>query len=234
MQFYDEYIEREQHAPDKHRIRLLLHMYDTASRDVLDIGCGNGEVLELLRSISPGPFRGFGLDLGASVVEKLERKGLVGGRHDAGTPLPYADGSFDTVVCSETIEHVVDVDRLVSEARRVLRPTGSLLLTTPNLAYLTNRVLLLFGIQPFFTETSLRQKLGRRFHFLGQGGATQGHLKIFTRGSLCELLEMHGFRVTQLRGYPYFVNGPLAVIDRAIAAFPSFAAGFVVKAVPTR
>lgn len=207
-------------------------MYDTRSRDVLDIGCGNGEVLELLRSRSAASFRGFGLDLGAGVVDKLKGKGLIGRQHDAGTPLPYPDESFDTVVCTETIEHVVDVDCLVSEARRVLKPTGSLLLTTPNLAYLTNRLLLLFGIQPFFTETSLRQKLGRKFRFLGQGGPTQGHLKVFTRGSLCDLLAMHRFRVARLRGYPYFVTGPLSVIDKAIAAVPSFAAGFVVKALP--
>jgi SAM-dependent methyltransferase len=230
--FYDRYIEREQHALDKHRIALLARMYDATSRDVLDIGCGNGEVLELLRSMSAQPFNGHGLDLGASVVEKLRRKGLTGCRHDAGEPLPYADGSFDTVVCSEVIEHIVDVDRLVCEARRVLRPGGALLLTTPNLAYLANRVLLLLGIQPFFTETSLEMKLGRRFRILGQGEATQGHLKIFTLGSLCELLQMHRFQIVKRCGYPYFVGGPLAAIDRAIATVPSIAAGFVVKAVP--
>ena len=231
-QFYDTYIEREQHALDKHRIALLAQMYDAASTDVLDIGCGNGEVLELLRSMSPKSFRGHGLDLGASVVDKLAHRGFVGRQHDAGTPLPYADASFDTIVCSEVIEHVVDVDGLVSEARRILRPSGTLLLTTPNLAYLANRMLLLVGIQPFFTETSLNRKLGRKFRFLGQGGATQGHLKIFTRASLCELLQMHGFRVLELRGYPYFSGGLLAVIDRVIATVPSLAAGFVVKAVP--
>lgn len=232
VQFYDTYIEREQHALEKHRIALLVRMYDRSSRDVLDIGCGSGEVLQHLRSLSSGPFNGFGLDVGASVVDMLRQKGLEGRVHDAGTPLPYADASFDTVVCAETIEHVVDVDCLVSEARRVLRPGGTLLLTTPNLAYLANRLMLLFGLQPFFTETSLRQKLGRKFRFLGQGDTTQGHLKIFTRGSLCDLLEMHGFRVIELRGYPYFKRGPLAVLDAAIARFPSLAAGFVVKATP--
>ncbi|HEY1868023.1 MAG TPA: class I SAM-dependent methyltransferase, partial [Candidatus Cybelea sp.] len=155
MQFYDRYIEREQLALDKLRIARMVDLYDRTSREVLDIGCGNGEVLELLRSISPQPFSGFGLDLGASVVDKLRAKGFVGCCHDAQSPLPYPSDSFDTVVCSETIEHVVNVDRLVSEAHRVLKPTGTLLLTTPNLAYIANRFLLLCGIQPFFTETSL-------------------------------------------------------------------------------
>ena len=39
-------------------------------------------------------------------------------------PLPFADGEFDLVLCAETIEHVRDVQLLLSEVRRVLRPGG--------------------------------------------------------------------------------------------------------------
>ena len=45
--------------------------------------------------------------------------------------LPFDDGSFDLVLCAETIEHVRDVQLLLSEIRRVLRPGGTLALTTP-------------------------------------------------------------------------------------------------------
>jgi ubiquinone/menaquinone biosynthesis C-methylase UbiE len=46
-------------------------------------------------------------------------------------PLPLEDGAFDLVLCAETIEHVRDVQLLLSEARRVLRPGGVLAITTP-------------------------------------------------------------------------------------------------------
>ena len=46
-------------------------------------------------------------------------------------PLPFGDSSFDLVLCAETIEHVRDLQFLLSEARRVLEPGGRLAITTP-------------------------------------------------------------------------------------------------------
>ena len=103
------------------------------------------------------------------------RDGLVDGCAQAGTStyrpvarasadeggLPLADSSVDIVIMSELIEHLVDPDRHLDEAWRVLRPGGTLLLSTPNLAAWYNRVLLACGIQPLFTEVSLRGIYGR-------------------------------------------------------------------------
>ena len=85
-------------------------------------------------------------------------------------PLPCEDGAFDLVLCAETVEHVRDVQLLLSEVRRVLRPGGTLALTTPaNLS---------FG--------------GRRPHPLSP------HLRFFTRRSLRRLLGELGFEVRSL------------------------------------
>lgn len=54
--------------------------------------------------------------------------------------LPFDDGSFDVVLCVEGIEHVMDRHRTLAEFRRVLRPGGRLLLTTPNLLSLRARL----------------------------------------------------------------------------------------------
>ena len=92
--------------------------------------------------------------------------------------LPVADGAADVVIMSELIEHLVDPDGAVAEARRVLRPGGSLLLSTPNLAAWYNRGLLAAGIQPVFSEVSLRGVFGR------PGRVVAGHLRLFTRRAL--------------------------------------------------
>jgi ubiquinone/menaquinone biosynthesis C-methylase UbiE len=47
-------------------------------------------------------------------------------------PLPFKDNSFDVVWASEVIEHVADTARWLSEVRRVLAPSGRLLVTTPS------------------------------------------------------------------------------------------------------
>ena len=59
---------------------------------------------------------------------------------DMEAPLPFPDASFDVVLCVEGIEHVVDRHKTLRELRRVLKPGGRLLITTPNLLSLRARV----------------------------------------------------------------------------------------------
>jgi SAM-dependent methyltransferase len=62
------------------------------------------------------------------------------------TPYPLADESFDAVVMTEVYEHLRDYPvRSLFEVRRILRPDGRLYFTTPNAAYVLNRVRLLLG-----------------------------------------------------------------------------------------
>lgn len=58
---------------------------------------------------------------------------------DMEAPLPLADGSVDRLLCVEGIEHVMDRHKVLSEFRRVLRPGGVLVLTTPNLLSFRSR-----------------------------------------------------------------------------------------------
>lgn len=102
---------------------------------VLDIGCGNARDIA---KIAESGGHVVGVDISAGMVEaaklELERIGvtdvtlLVG---DA-TCLGFPDGSFDKVLCSEVIEHIPDAPQALREIWRVLRPGGSLVLTTPN------------------------------------------------------------------------------------------------------
>jgi SAM-dependent methyltransferase len=67
---------------------------------------------------------------------------------DANQRLPFGDEQFDLIWCSEVIEHLDDPVHAMSELRRITRPGGSLILTTPNSYALLFRFIALFGLTP--------------------------------------------------------------------------------------
>lgn len=227
--FYEHYVTRGgavSFAED--RLQRVLRRVPLSCTSLIDVGSGNGRNLEFLRGGLPNA-RLCGVEIAASGVENIRRLGFEAKQCDASVEIPYEDATFDVALCGEIIEHVVQTDRLLQEIKRVLKPGGTLILTTPNLAYAVNRVLLLFGIQPLFTETSYHTNLGRVFGFLGQGKPTQGHLKVFTTRSLRELLELCGFDVVGVEGYSIMLPGIAGKIDSILRRFPTLAGGVIAE-----
>lgn len=101
-------------------------------RSVLDIACGTGYGMAILRAGARGVV-GVDADLDAVRVARRAEGGpaLVGD----GTRLPFADSAFDVVTSFETLEHLGDRDRFLAELRRVLKPGGVCVLSTPNANY---------------------------------------------------------------------------------------------------
>lgn len=228
-EFYDAYVQQKA-QPEEDRLRRLVRRMPKNVDAVLDIGCGMGRNLRVFANHVGASSRMCGIDIAPSVPLVLAEQGFEGKCGDASQSIDYPDKTFDVVVAGEVIEHVVDTDHFIEEVYRVLKPSGVLLLTTPNLAYIPNRLLLMLGVQPLFTETSLRRNMGRRFSFLGQNGSTQGHLKIFTVASAKELISDCGFQVTGIEGYRFFQAGIAAFVDGIFARRPSLAAGFIIEA----
>jgi SAM-dependent methyltransferase len=133
---------------------------------VLDLGCGDGLLSAELRADELTLADVSGLAL-ARARARLPAAQAVELEPDA--PLPLPDAGFDVVLCAETIEHVRDVQLLLSEVRRVLRPGGMLALTTP-----------------------AARALMRPEHPLSP------HLRRFTRRSLAGVLDELGFELESL------------------------------------
>jgi methionine biosynthesis protein MetW len=196
---------------------------------LLDIACGRGTLLRGLRERYPA-CELYGIELSLESVAQANAEGLHVLAADVEKGLPLPDEAVDTVIFGEIIEHLIDPDAALLHISRVLRKGGKLIVTTPNLASWMNRILLLVGLQPLFTETSLHAKLGRRFRSLGQWSSTQGHLKVFTRGALEEMLQANGFTVEKVIGAPFCDPHPARALDKVISRFPSLASGIVVLA----
>jgi SAM-dependent methyltransferase len=192
---------------------------------IVDIGCGDGSATELVRQLGAG-HTVIGIDWSARALARARARGLLVVQGSAGpSGLPLPDASTDVVIMSELIEHLVDTDAAAEEARRVLRPGGVLLLSTPNLAAWFNRALIALGIQPVFSEVSLRGIYGRPGHQVA------GHLRLFTRRALVEFLTARGFTCERVLGAPYHdVPPPLRPLDRSLCRWPSVAAILLVQA----
>ena len=175
--FDDELWELVQDAgpPPRHLARFVRGLPDV--EDALDLGCGDGRLTKEIKAgrVVGADVSDFALSRARGRMPEAEFVQLT-----PDEPLPFLDGSFDLVVCIETIEHVRDVQLFLSEIRRVLRPQGTLGLTTPAHGRLTALRALWSGFEEVFDPLS-------------------PHLRFFTARSLERLLDDLGFEAAPLK-----------------------------------
>ncbi len=176
----DEYVFKE--APNTVHQHVLNRGWPDEGR-VLELGAGHGEVGRRLH-------RG-GLDVVAVDLEKPERE----------FPFPYLaanldepfaedvvdamEGEADVVVALDVIEHLSRPERSLSEIRQAMKPGGTLVASTGNVAYVLVRLMLALG----------------QFNYGTKGILDLTHTRLFTVRSFCRTLEGEGFRVESVRGF---------------------------------
>lgn len=217
-------------------VDLLSQATGSSGGRVLDLGCGDGLFLAELDRIQNLSARGWelhGVDYSPAVLADARRRPFTFKQCNLEEGIPYADNSFDVVTAGEVIEHVYDPDRLLREAHRVLRANGHVLLTTPNLQAWYNRALFVAGIQPVFYETSTKSSnigagpLAR----LKRSPAPVGHVRIFNRRALVDLLISESFRPVEVRGATFErLPGVIGSLDRLFQRMPTLASNLVVLA----
>lgn len=92
-------------------------------RDVLEVGCGTGLVLERIAKFARSA---RGIDLSPGMLEKARARGLDVVEGSA-TELPFADNSFDVTCSFKVLAHIRDIDRALAEMARVTRVGGVVL-----------------------------------------------------------------------------------------------------------
>jgi SAM-dependent methyltransferase len=113
--------------------RRVIALAGRPGRRVADIGCGTGELLAELATAWPTSEL-VGVDFAASRLRTAAAAAAPVTLVDAdlGAPLPFGDGAFDTVFCTEVLEHLKQPLAALREMRRVLTPGGRLTLSVPN------------------------------------------------------------------------------------------------------
>ena len=111
----------------RHLLRSIRHASATYAKGLLlDVGCG-GRPYEPI--FQPFVERYTGVDTPASTLSRVDAGALA-------SHLPFANGAFDTVLCTEALEHLSSPAACIDEFARVLRPGGHLILTTPQMWHL--------------------------------------------------------------------------------------------------
>ncbi|MFZ5502419.1 MAG: class I SAM-dependent methyltransferase [Pseudomonadota bacterium] len=149
----------------------------------LDIGAGSGDLLRLLRENWPN-LQAEACDYH---VERFSLEGVNIVQLDLNIQsLPYPDGHFNLVTCSEVLEHVENYRAVLREIYRVLKPGGLMVVTTPNVLNMKSRVrYLVSGFASLFGPLPVKNQ--DRF-------ATSGHITPIPYFYLAHALQDCDFR----------------------------------------
>jgi 2-polyprenyl-3-methyl-5-hydroxy-6-metoxy-1,4-benzoquinol methylase len=199
----------------EHRQRMIVSMVGTGVR-VLDIGCHDGVIG---RKIMDAGNEVVGVDISTKAVALAQAKGLEAYQMDIteDDQLLFDKASFDVVIAGEIIEHIIDTDKFLLKIRDTLKPNGKLVLTTPNIASIGRRILLMLGRNPL-TETRLDENAA-------------GHIRYFTKRTLFELLQDNGFKPVRFTSDIVNFNRDGTLHSVLLAkAWPTLGAALIVQA----
>jgi 2-polyprenyl-3-methyl-5-hydroxy-6-metoxy-1,4-benzoquinol methylase len=179
---------------NKNKIEKILKMFkDVRAEKILDIGCGDGTITKEIAD-TVGAKTVVGVDLSKRQLSQAKKKGVETHRVNLNKEKIPLKMKFDLIVCIDVIEHIFDPDHLLDEVTRLSKPEGYQLFSTPNFGAWYNRLALLIGWQPFNLDTSLRFK-GHNPMFRFK--EPYGHIRLFTKNSLIDLLKNHGLNVVR-------------------------------------
>ena len=145
-------------------------------RCILDVGCGDGRFLSLLRDFGAAEWEMVGLEFDAGAIEKCRGMGFEAHaeRVEDFADEPDQQGRFDAVVMLQLIEHVEDPSVVCEQVHRLLKPGGVFVIETPNLAGLDHRL--------------FEGRHWGHYHF-------PRHWNLFSEASLRRMLEAKGFEI---------------------------------------
>ncbi len=173
---YDERAFNSRIPPQRYwqrqRYKIIMDFCAGAGR-VLDVGCGSSRIVRDIK-------QAIGIDIQMNKVRYMRRyKNLFA--NATIYALPFQDGCFDCVICSEVIEHLPPGEKHFSELIRVTKPGGRLILGTPDYGTFAWRVI---------------EKL---YRVVVPGGYADEHITHYNKRSLTEILQKHGLSVEDTR-----------------------------------
>jgi SAM-dependent methyltransferase len=195
---------------------LLLRAPDGAA--VLDIGCWDGALGDFLQAERAATLDGIEPNRDAARRAQRRYRRVVTSRVEDALD-EVAPGTYDVLLLLDVLEHLPDPWGVLERCRLLLRPTGSALVSLPNVAHWSVRKALLTG----------------RWEYRDYGIMDRTHLRFFSRRGAIDLLQSTGWRIaweSAAIGSAPLIRGPDRLI-RHLARWPSlFAVQLLFEARP--
>ena len=165
------------------RIVKTLSMVGT-NKTVLDIGCYTGDIALAIKQKGN---RVFALDCKPEFIKMTQEKGIPAKLTNLEKRFPIKPESIDLIVAGEIIEHIYYTERFLRECNRVLKKGGEIIITTPNINWLSFRIQMILGkTLPFGIESGVETDF-------------PGHCRYYTVESLSQTLKNFGFEIEEVR-----------------------------------
>jgi SAM-dependent methyltransferase len=185
---HDQYSGEKQGYADNFRKWMRTELKDLPREStILEVGCGDASFTRHLAEFSPDV---TALDISAAQIAQNAQQfpDIAFVQHDLADPLPFADGSFNVIWCSEVLEHLFNPEFAMREMIRVMAPGGKLLVTVPYHGRLKNLLIALFKWDEHFKPWD-------------------PHIRFFTRNTLERIAREAGF--VQIESSTCGMNKPL-------------------------
>lgn len=163
----------------------VLPLLFQSGEKVLDLACGQGVVAEYLTTLGVNV---FGIDISKKAVIETKKKGISAVVADVETGIPFSNGRFDSVFWGDNVEHLFNPEAVLKEIHRVLKKSGRVIISFPNMAYLRYRIYYLLQGRIPDTEWS------------GNAPWLWNHIRFFDISIVKDFLEQGGFRLKKVIG----------------------------------
>lgn len=189
--FYNRYWQKTKKLSDFNYKWPVLKKFipQRAKVKLLDFGCGDGKISEMINKINP-QIDLTGIDVSPLAIKKIKKK-LPQFKFKTikeNKPLPFKKNSFDFILAADVLEHIYDTELIFQELNRLLKPKGRLLISVPYYGLIKNLIIVLFAFD---------------FVFDVQGP----HIRFYTKKSLFRCLSEASFKIEQFgyfgRFYPF-------------------------------
>ena len=114
------------------RLRTITNLIKTSNLKILDAGCGEGHLIDLLHKKN-NTNTYHGIDITESALEQAKKRcpysNLTVGNLEK---TQFQPNFFDIIICTEVLEHIYNYQNIITELKRILKPQGTLIITFPN------------------------------------------------------------------------------------------------------